>query len=137
MIMRKKVLVVEDSVFLHKMLDFQLKAYQKHQIEPHVATDGQEGLIKLNEHPDTDLILLDVNMPNMSGLEFLKRVRDEPAFDNIAVVLQSTEDQQSDIDRALQAGANGYLTKPFTPPQLYEILDKLLEGVSGEGSSGG
>lgn len=126
--MSKKVLVIDDSLLLHKVLDFQLKAYAKEEIDTHFATDGHEGLAKLGEHPDMSLILLDVNMPNMSGLEFLTRVREEPAFDGVAVILQSTEDQQSDIARAVEAGANGYLTKPFTQDQLHAILDTVFEG---------
>ena len=124
--MTKKVLIVEDSLLLHKIYEMVLKSYTRFDVEPHFAADGHQGLVKLQEHPDTDLILLDVNMPTMSGLEFLRRVRAEKVFESITVILQSTEDQEEDIQRGLKAGANGYLTKPFTPPQLHEILDKFL-----------
>ena len=63
--MHKKVLVVEDSVLMHKIYQIALKSYPKCDLESHFAEDGQEGLVKLQEHPDTDLILLDVNMPTM------------------------------------------------------------------------
>ncbi len=125
--MHKKVLIVEDSLLMHKIYEMALKTYTKFEVESHFATDGHEGFIKLQEHPDFDLILLDVNMPTMSGLEFLRRVRAEKVFESITVILQSTEDQEEDIQRGLKAGANGYLTKPFTPPQLHEILDKFLD----------
>ena len=65
-------------------------------------------------------------MPTMSGLEFLRRVRAEKVFEDVAVILQSTEDQEEDIQRGLEAGANGYLTKPFTTPQLHELLDTIF-----------
>ena len=130
--MKKKVLVVEDSLLLHKMFDLSLRAYPTHEIEPVFAIDGREGLIKLGQHNDVDLILLDVNMPNMSGLEFLEHLRREEAFRDVAVVLQSTEDQQEDIDRGLEAGAVGYLTKPFTPAQLHALLDNVLLGTPNE-----
>ncbi len=121
--MNKKVLIVEDSLLMHKIYEMALKSYNTFEVESHFAIDGHEGFIKLQEHPDFDLILLDINMPTMSGLEFLRRVRAEPVFDNITVVMQSTEDQEEDIQRAMESGAAGYLTKPFTPSQLHELLD--------------
>jgi len=121
-----KVLVVDDSVLLHKMYDLALRAYRGCAVEPHFASNGREGLVQLQAHPDVQLILLDVNMPTMSGLEFLKQVKAEPAIAGIPVVMQSTEDQRGDIDRALELGATGYLTKPFTPAQLHALLDGAL-----------
>ncbi len=128
--MTKKILVVEDSLLMQKMLRATLEAYRTHEMDSYFAADGHEGLVKLNEHPDTDLILLDVNMPNMSGLEFLRQVRNQPPFDDIIVVLQSTENHQEDIDRGLEAGAADYLAKPFTPTQLHDLLDQLFAGAS-------
>jgi len=121
-----KVLVVDDSRLLHKMYELALRAYPGCPVEPHFAADGREGLVQLQAHADIALILLDVNMPAMSGLEFLRQVKAEPAVAGIPVVMQSTEDQQGDIQRALDAGAAGYLTKPFTPAQLHAVLDGVL-----------
>lgn len=126
-----KVLVVDDSILLHKMYDLALRAYRGGAIEPHFAANGREGLVQLQAHPDVALILLDVNMPAMSGLEFLRQVKAEPAMAGIPVVMQSTEDQEADVQRALDAGAAGYLPKPFTPAQLHALLDGLLSGVAG------
>jgi len=124
--MSVKVLVVDDSVLLHKMYDLALRAYRGCVVEPLFAANGREGLIQLQAHPDVALVLLDVNMPTMSGLEFLKQVKAEPVIAGIPVVMQSTEDQQGDIQRALEAGAVGYLTKPFTPAQLHALLNDAL-----------
>ncbi len=124
--MRKKVLIVEDSLLLHKMYVQLLNAYKNSEIDAHFAVNGQDGLTKLHQHPDTDLIILDVNMPTMSGLEFLRQVKSEKAFEEIAVILQSTEDKQEDIDRGLAAGATAYLTKPFTPARLHALLDEVF-----------
>ncbi|HEX9729520.1 MAG TPA: response regulator [Gemmatimonadales bacterium] len=124
--MQRKVLVVDDSLLLHKMYDLALKAYRGCDVLPLFASDGHTGLSRLHEHTDISLILLDVNMPQMSGLEFLRHVRAEPAFRSIPVVLQSTEDSAGDIERGLEAGAQGYLTKPFTPAQLHDLLDGML-----------
>lgn len=124
--MRKKVLIVDDSQLMHKMYDMALRAYSGCEVELHFAADGFEGLTRLHEHPDTDLVMLDVNMPSMSGLEFLERVKAEKAFDSIPVVLQSTEDSEQDIERGMALGARGYLTKPFTPQRLHALLDEML-----------
>lgn len=121
-----KILIVDDSPLLHRMYDLALRAYEGANIEPLFARDGAEGLTSLHGHPDTSLVLLDVNMPNMTGLEFLERVRREPAFGGIRVVLQSTEDTEDDVARGLAAGADAYLAKPFGPPQLYALLDRML-----------
>jgi len=128
--MSVKVLVVDDSVLLHKMYDLALRAYRASAVQPLFAANGREGLIQLQAHPDVALILLDVNMPTMSGLEFLKQVKAEPVIAGIPVVMQSTEDQQDDIQRALEAGAVGYLTKPFTPAQLHALLDDVLAAAT-------
>lgn len=124
--MQKKVLVVDDSKLLHKMFDIALRSYRACTLQTVFALDGEEGLTRLSEHPDVDLVLLDVNMPTMSGLEFLRRVKAQPGLRDIRVVLQSTEDSKDDVARGLEAGANGYLTKPFTPPQLHALLDQML-----------
>lgn len=124
--MPKKILIVDDSPLLHRMYEYALKAYPGCAVELHGATNGRDALARLHEHPDTALVLLDVNMPEMSGLEFLRHMRAEAAFKDIAVVLQSTEDQVEDIHRGLAAGARGYLTKPFSHHQLYQLLDAVL-----------
>ena len=126
MAMHKKVLIVEDSLLMHKIYEMALKGYAKCDIEAHFAADGQQGLVKLQEHPDIDLIMLDVNMPTMSGLEFLRRVKSERVFKDIKVVMQSTEDQEEDIARAMESGAVAYLTKPFNTSQLHELLDSIF-----------
>jgi CheY-like chemotaxis protein len=124
-----KILVVDDSTLLHKMYDLALRAYRACAIEPHFASNGRDGLVQLQAHPDVALILLDVNMPTMSGLEFLRHVKAEPAMAHVPVVMQSTEDQQDDVRRALDAGASSYLAKPFTPAQLHALLDTYLENA--------
>jgi two-component system chemotaxis response regulator CheY len=124
--MTRQVLVVDDSRLLHKMYDLALRAYRGCVVEPRFASDGREGLAQLHAHPEVALVLLDVNMPTMSGLEFLRLVKAEPALADLPVVLVSTEDQLDDIRRGMEAGAAGYLAKPFTPAQLHSVLDAHL-----------
>lgn len=126
--MPTKILIVDDSQLIHRMYAMALRSCRR-SIEPHFAADGYEALKQLHAHPDTALILLDVNMPLMSGLEVLERLKAEPVFAAIPVVLQSTEDQADDVHRGLAVGARAYLTKPFTPQQLQALLDELLEPV--------
>lgn len=127
--MRKKVLVVDDSLLLHRMFEIAFTSYKASEIDVLFAESGKDGLIRLHEHPDTDLIFLDINMATMSGLEFLSRVKSEQAFRGIDVVLQTTEDASRDVERGLEAGAKDYLPKPFTPEQLHAMLDEMFFGA--------
>lgn len=120
----KKILIVEDSKLVHRMYDLMLK---RHQLVH--CYDGREGLAKLAEHPDANLILLDINMPHMNGLEFLRELRQDAAFATIPVVIVSTEGKDEDTQRALEAGATTYLTKPFQAEDLNQVVGTLLEGV--------
>lgn len=120
----KKILIVEDSKLVHRMYDLMLK---RHQLVH--CYDGREGLAKLAEHPDANLILLDINMPHMNGLEFLRELRQDAAFSTIPVVIVSTEGKDEDTQRALDAGATTYLTKPFQAEDLNSVVGSLLEGA--------
>jgi CheY-like chemotaxis protein len=75
----KKVLVVDDSKLIHKMFEVMLRSYALVH-----AMDGREGLERLHEHPDIDLILLDINMPSMNGFEFLEEVKRSEAFTEVS-----------------------------------------------------
>ena len=131
--MQTNVLVVEDSPLLHRMYEIVLQGYQRSEIKLSLAANGREGLQRLAETPDTDVVFLDVNMPQMDGLEFLARVKEEPTFRDIPVIIVSTEDRQDDVDRGLEAGAREYLCKPFTPEQIYYALDCVLRGREAAG----
>ena len=92
------------------------------------AGHGLEGLERLKEHPDTELALVDWNMPEMNGFEFVKAVRADSKYENMKIVMVTTETEPTKMARALMAGADEFLMKPFTPEML---LDKLqLIGVT-------
>lgn len=116
----KKVLIVEDSKLLHKMYDVMLQGYELVH-----AGDGREGLQRLGEIADIDLILLDINMPNMNGLEFLSQVKSHQAFASVPVVIISTEGKEEDTLRGLQAGAAAYIKKPFRKEEILEVISRL------------
>lgn len=116
----KKVLVVDDSKLVHKMYEVMLKTY------PLVhALDGREALQKLGEHADIDLILLDINMPHMNGLEFLAQVKADAAMAQIPVVIISTEGKEEDTIRGLKAGAAAYIKKPFRSDEILGVISRL------------
>jgi two-component system, chemotaxis family, chemotaxis protein CheY len=94
------------------------------------AYDGREGYQLLTAHPETTLVLLDLNMPVMNGLEFLARRRAEGLHPHVPVVLVTTESTAEDEARGLEAGAWGYLCKPFTPEQLLGLVARACRRPS-------
>ena len=119
----RKVLVADDSKLMHKMYEVMLRQY------PLVyALDGRQALDRLREHPDVDLVLLDINMPNMNGLEFLAEVWNQRSKNDLAVIIISTEGREEDTARGLEAGASAYIKKPFQTEEIVEVISRLEKG---------
>jgi two-component system, chemotaxis family, chemotaxis protein CheY len=119
----KKVLVVDDSKLMHKMYEVMLRQY------PLVyALDGREALERLRQHGDVELVLLDINMPNMNGLEFLAEMKSDGAIANTPVIIISTEGKEEDTARGLEAGALAYIKKPFHREEILEVISRLPQG---------
>lgn len=94
------------------------------------AGNGREGLEQLRQQEDVGLVLVDWNMPEMNGLEFIQAVRAQRAYDAVRLVMVTTETEQEQVLRALDAGANEYVMKPFTKEILVakiNLLDVLGE----------
>jgi two-component system chemotaxis response regulator CheY len=121
-----KILIVEDSELLHRMYDLVLLRYRREGTTILHSYNGKEALSTLSQHPDAALIILDINMPVMSGLEFLSFCKDQRVFQDIPVILVSTEGKEDDTRRGLQAGARAYVTKPFQPSDLHKVIEKLI-----------
>jgi two-component system, chemotaxis family, chemotaxis protein CheY len=117
---KKKFLVIDDSKLIHKMFNVMLRQY-----EVVHAMDGREGLVVASQHPDIHAILLDINMPNMNGMEFLTKVKADSALAEIPVVIISTEGKEEDTVRAMEAGASAYIKKPFDHKQLLDVIAEL------------
>ncbi len=116
----RKVLVVDDSKLMHKMYEVMLRQY------PLVyASDGRQALERLRDHPDIDLVLLDINMPNMNGLEFLAEVRSDAARADLQVIIISTEGREEDTARGIEAGATAYIKKPFHSEEILDVISRL------------
>jgi two-component system, chemotaxis family, chemotaxis protein CheY len=116
----RKVLVVDDSKLMHKMYEVMLRQYALV-----YALDGRQALDRLREHPDIDLVLLDINMPNMNGLEFLAELRADGVAGEIPVIIISTEGREEDTARGLEAGATAYIKKPFHSEEILEVIARL------------
>ena len=87
----------------------------------------EEALVYLKGTGRTDLVITDLNMPGMSGTEFIKNLRQIPACRYTPVVVLTTESQEAKKEEARRAGATAWITKPFTPQQLEAVLKKLLK----------
>lgn len=116
----RKILVVDDSKLIHKMFEVLLRQFSL--VHAH---DGLEALQCLGTHSEIDLILLDINMPKMSGLEFLAQIKADTVFKQIPVVIISTEGKEEDTIRGLEAGAAAYIKKPFGNQELLEVIQRL------------
>ena len=116
----RKVLVVDDSKLMHKMYEVMLRQYSLV-----YASDGRQALDRLQEHADIDLVLLDINMPNMNGLEFLAQLRADGSRANLPVIVISTEGREEDTNRGLEAGATAYIKKPFQTEEILAVIARL------------
>ena len=115
------VLIVDDSAAIRKILQRVLLQANIGVGKIHEANDGKEGLDRMTNE-SVGLILSDINMPNMDGLEFLRSLKANPSWKGVPVVMVTTEGSQDKVIQALQLGASGYVKKPFTPEQIREKL---------------
>lgn len=122
---RPKILVVEDSPMMARLYRMVL-----HRYDLRFAADGSEALDLASVEPDADLLIVDVNMPRMDGLEFIRRLRTELGMDDVPVLVCSTETHEDDRRAAREAGGSGFLPKPWTPGELLEaVAVHLPEGA--------
>jgi two-component system chemotaxis response regulator CheY len=119
-------LVIDDSKLHHQMyrLIFSRGALAGSTV--HFATNGREGYGLLAAHPELTLVLLDLNMPEMNGLEVLERRRAEGLHPHIPIVLVTTEGSAEDEARGRSAGAWEYLRKPFQPADVERLVSRVL-----------
>jgi two-component system chemotaxis response regulator CheY len=117
-----RALVIDDSRAVRLIIGTILREMGIEVIE---AGTGLEALAQLRQHPDVELVLVDWNMPEMNGLDFIKTVRAQRAYDGIRILMVTTETERSQVTRALEAGANEYLMKPFNRDVLVAKLNLL------------
>lgn len=120
--MAKTILVVDDSLSMRQVVGIALKGAGYEVIE---ACDGKDGLSKL-DGKKVNLIVSDVNMPNMDGIAFLKEVKKSPAHKFTPVIMLTTESQEDKKKLGQEAGAKAWIVKPFQPDQLVNAVSKLV-----------
>jgi two-component system, chemotaxis family, chemotaxis protein CheY len=115
-------MTIDDSVSVRQMVSFTLKNAGYETVE---ANDGKDALAKLNGS-GINMILTDLNMPNLDGIGLIKEVRTKPEYKFIPIVMLTTESQDSKKQEGKNAGATGWIVKPFKPDQLLAVVKKVL-----------
>ncbi|MCA8965541.1 MAG: response regulator [Planctomycetes bacterium] len=121
---QRKILVVDDEPFICRSLTFVLK---KENYQVFEARNGEEGLAAIREHKP-DLVFLDVMMPKINGFEVTERVRQDPELSAVKIILLTAKGQESDREVGKSAGADDYMTKPFSPTKILERVKQILGG---------
>ena len=120
--MTAKVLVVDDEPFILRSLSFVLRKGNMDVVE---ARNGEEALEMIREH-HPKLVFLDVMMPKMNGYDVVRAVRAEEEFSDVHLVLLTAKGQEADRAVGMEAGANDYLTKPFSPARILQLAKEVL-----------
>lgn len=118
----KKVLVIDDSETVRQQVALALRGTVFTVVQ---APDGIDGLARAFAERDISLVLLDLNMPRMNGLDVLDRLRADPRTRDLPVLILTTEVERHMIERAKKAGAKAWLIKPVKPQMLVEVVTKL------------
>ncbi|MBY0410305.1 MAG: response regulator [Burkholderiaceae bacterium] len=118
----QSILAVDDSPSMRKMVSFTLTSAGYHVIE---AVDGQDALEKAESH-NIDLVLADQNMPRLDGIGLTRKLRENPKFKTIPILILTTESSDQMKQAGRSAGATGWLVKPFDPNRLIEVIQKVI-----------
>ena len=138
--MSRDVLIVDDSATMRQVVKRTLALAALDVGQIHEAGTGIEALAQLAEHP-VAVIVLDINMPTMNGVQLLTRMKQSARLKDIPIVIASTEGSEERIAQMVQLGAFGFVRKPFQPEQLRNVLKPLLgvkhDAASNDGHSDG
>jgi two-component system chemotaxis response regulator CheY len=119
----KQILTVDDSASIRQMVGFTLRKAGYTVVE---AVDGKDGLAKVGG-AKFDLIVTDLNMPNIDGIQLITTVRKLPGYSFVPILMLSTESQAEKKDEGRKAGATGWIVKPFDADQLVAVVQKLVK----------
>jgi two-component system chemotaxis response regulator CheY len=122
-----KILVVDDFPTMRRIVKTLLKQNGFNNFTE--AEDGEQAYKMLQEHGDFELIVSDWNMPNMTGLEFLKTVRGDAKFKHLPFLMVTAEAEKENIIEAVKAGVSNYIVKPFTGQALKDKLEKIDQSL--------
>ena len=120
--MKEKILIVEDNPLNMKLLKMVLRAENYTLL---MATDGEEALdMAMREQPD--LIIMDIQLPKMSGLEVTRKLRETPAFSHTPIIGVTAYAMKGDKERVIESGCDAYLSKPINTRELPEVIAEML-----------
>ncbi|MDD2838669.1 MAG: response regulator [Sulfuricurvum sp.] len=119
-----KLLIVDDSLTMRRIIKNTL--FRLHYEDVLEAEDGIQGWSILDENLDIGMLITDWNMPEMNGLELVKKIRSDARFNDLPIIMITTEGGKAEVITALKAGVNNYIVKPFTPQVLKEKLSAVL-----------
>ncbi|MDQ1298123.1 MAG: two-component system, chemotaxis family, chemotaxis protein CheY [Campylobacterota bacterium] len=119
-----KLLVVDDSSTMRRIIKNTLSRLGYEDVLE--GEDGLQGWNVLHQNPDMGMLITDWNMPEMNGLELVKKVRADARFADLPIIMVTTEGGKTEVITALKAGVNNYIVKPFTPQVLKEKLAAVL-----------
>ncbi|QEL20590.1 response regulator [Limnoglobus roseus] len=120
--MTKTVLIVDDSAMMRKMLGETLRAAGFAVVE---GANGSDGLVQLDRQP-VQMVITDFNMPRMNGPALIRRIRERPDYRFTPILVLTTETEDARKQEGKAAGATGWMVKPFDPPRLVQIVNRLL-----------
>jgi len=123
-----RALIVDDSSVMRKIVERSLRQAGLESLVVFEAGSGIEGL-EILKSKEVDLILSDINMPSMDGLEFVRQLRLQQLAAEVPIVMITTESSEEHVKQAIQAGAKGYIRKPFTADQVKQRVLPLLSTV--------
>lgn len=121
--MSKTILVVDDSETVRQVLQLTLSNAGFDVVE---AVDGVDAMEKLTAAPDVDMVITDLNMPNIDGLELIKKIRSVGNYRFTPIVMLTTESSEEKKQAGRDAGASGWIVKPFKPEQLLKVVKMVL-----------
>jgi DNA-binding response OmpR family regulator len=125
---RQRLLIIEDDVHMAYLLGY---LAEKERFAVETIADGRQAVERIDTGPAADLVLLDVMLPYLDGFELLARLRANPAWQQVPVIILTSRTREHDAVRALGLGADDYLTKPFSPAELVARIHRRLPKPAG------
>jgi len=120
--MAKRILAVDDSASIRQMVSFTLKEAGYDVVE---AVDGLDAEKKIKTYP-VNMVITDLNMPNLDGIGLIKKLRSNPSYKFLPIIMLTTESQEQKKQEGKSAGATGWIVKPFKPEQLLAVIKKVI-----------
>lgn len=124
---RPQVLIVEDDESIRQLLDFM---FRREGFETSLAADARAAALAIAQGPVASLVVLDVMLPYADGFQLVSAIRSRPGWERVPIVMLTAKSSEQDIVKALEAGANDYVLKPFQPMELMARAKRLISKAS-------